>query len=40
MNSFLKDDTQFFKEYSDNESFRQFVREKVFELTYEPPVPA
>jgi type I restriction enzyme R subunit len=40
MTTFLKDDTQFFKEYSDNESFRKFVRETVFRLTYEPPVEA
>jgi type I restriction enzyme R subunit len=34
MTAVLKDDTQLFKEFSDNESFRRWLTEKVFELTY------
>jgi len=34
--SLLKDDTQFFKEFSDNDSFRRWVTDTVFGLTYEP----
>ncbi|MGE5560451.1 MAG: type I restriction endonuclease subunit R [Chloroflexota bacterium] len=33
----LKDDTQFFKRFSDDEDFRRFVTEKVFEMTYQTP---
>jgi type I restriction enzyme, R subunit len=31
----LKDDTQLFKEFSDNESFRRWLTDTVFALTYE-----
>jgi type I restriction enzyme R subunit len=38
--SLLKDDTQFFKQFSDNDSFRRWVTDTVFSLTYErPPAP-
>jgi type I restriction enzyme R subunit len=32
--SLLKDDTQFFKQFSDNDSFRRWVTDTVFSLTY------
>ncbi len=35
MPGFLKDDTQFFKLFSDNEGFRRSVTDAVFALTYE-----
>lgn len=34
MTTVLKDDTQFFKQYSDNESFRSWLGDLVFRLTY------
>lgn len=34
MNTVLKDDTQFFKQCSDNESFRSWLGNLVFRLTY------
>ncbi|MEX2553683.1 MAG: DEAD/DEAH box helicase family protein, partial [Actinomycetota bacterium] len=34
MTGMLKDDTQLFKEFSDNESFRKWLAETVFGLTY------
>jgi type I restriction enzyme, R subunit len=37
MNGFLKDDTELFRQFSDNESFRKYVLETVFALTYRPP---
>jgi type I restriction enzyme, R subunit len=37
--SLLKDDTQFFKQFSDNDSFRRWVTDTVFALTYEPSSP-
>jgi len=37
MNGVLKDDTELFKQFSDNESFRKLVTDEVFNLTYEPP---
>ena len=35
--SLLKDDTELFKQYNDNESFRRWLNETVFGLTYEQP---
>jgi type I restriction enzyme, R subunit len=37
MNSLIKDDTELFKQFSDNESFRKWLLETVFALTYQPP---
>jgi type I restriction enzyme, R subunit len=37
MTGFLKDDTELFKQFSDNESFRRWLLETVFALTYNPP---
>jgi|SRR6185312_4368172 len=37
MNGFLKDDTELFKQFSDNESFRKWLLETVFALTYQQP---
>ncbi len=34
MTSMLQDDTQLFKEFQDNDSFRKWLSEKVFSLTY------
>jgi type I restriction enzyme R subunit len=31
----LKDDTELFKQVSDNESFRRWLTDTVFEMTYE-----
>ena len=36
MTALLKDDTELFKQYSDNESFRKWLTEMVFALTYKP----
>ena len=33
----MKDDTQLFKQFSDNESFRNWLTDTVFTATYEPP---
>jgi len=30
----LSDDTQLFKQFNDNEAFRRWLAEKIFELTY------
>ncbi len=35
MTAVLKDDTELFKQFSDNESFRRWLTQTVFELTYE-----
>ena len=35
MTAVLKDETQLFKEFSDNESFRRWLTDTVFALTYE-----
>jgi len=40
MNGVLKDDTQLFKLFADDESFRRWLTETVFALTYEPAGPA
>ena len=37
MNGLIRDDTQLFKQFSDNESFRKWLLETVFAITYEPP---
>ena len=37
MTGLIKDDTELFKQFSDNESFRKWMLETVFALTYEPP---
>jgi type I restriction enzyme R subunit len=36
MQSFLADDTQLFKQYSDNEGFRRWLSETIFMETYDP----
>ena len=39
MTALLKDDTELFKQFSDNESFRRWLTDTVFALTYaKPPV--
>jgi type I restriction enzyme R subunit len=40
MNALLKDDTELFKQFSDNEGFRRWLTDMVFEMTYEEPVGA
>jgi type I restriction enzyme R subunit len=35
MNAVLKDDTELFKQFSDNESFRRWLSDTVFSVTYE-----
>lgn len=37
MTAVLKDDTELFKQFSDNESFRRWLTDTVFGLTYEQP---
>lgn len=37
MTALLKDDTELFKQFSDNESFRRWLTDTIFELTYERP---
>jgi type I restriction enzyme, R subunit len=39
MNDVLKDDTELFKQFFDNESFRAWLQSKVFGLTYDAPKP-
>jgi type I restriction enzyme R subunit len=39
VNGVLKDDTQFFKQFSDNPSFRRWVADMVFGITYDLPEP-
>ena len=39
MAAVLKDDTELFKQFSDNESFRRWLTDTVFALTYEPSSP-
>ena len=38
MNAVLKDDTELFKQFSDNEGFRRWLSDTVFSVTYEEPV--
>ena len=40
MTAVLKDDTELFKQFSDNESFRKWLADTVFGLTYDGPSPA
>ncbi len=40
MTAVLKDDTELFKQFSDNESFRRWLTDLVFGLTYESPTSA
>ena len=35
MVSLLKDDTELFKQFQDNESFRRWLTDTIFGLTYE-----
>ena len=37
MNAVLQDDTQLFKEFTENDGFRRWMTESVFSLTYERP---
>jgi type I restriction enzyme R subunit len=37
MNGVLKDDTELFKQFSDNDSFRRWLADTVFGITYERP---
>jgi type I restriction enzyme, R subunit len=37
MTSLIKDDTELFKQFSDNESFRKWLLDTIFALTYSPP---
>ena len=37
MTAVLKDDTELFKQFADNESFRRWMTDTVFGLTYDPP---
>ncbi len=39
MTGVLKDDTELFKQFMDNESFRKWMMDTVFGLTYEPSPP-
>jgi type I restriction enzyme R subunit len=40
MTALLKDDTELFKQFSDNEGFRRWLSDMVFDVTYEEPVSA
>ncbi|EQD47734.1 type I restriction-modification system restriction subunit, partial [mine drainage metagenome] len=40
MNAVLKDDTELFKQFSDNESFRRWLSDTVFNSTYGEAPPA
>ena len=40
MRALIKDDTDLFKLFSDNEEFRRWLTDTVFSLTYEGPAPA
>ena len=39
MTAVLKDDTELFKQFMDNDAFRRWLTDKVFMLTYEAPGP-
>jgi len=39
MMAVLKDDTELFKQFSDNESFRRWLTDTVFSMNYESPRP-
>jgi hypothetical protein len=38
MTALLKDDTELFKQFVDNESFRRWLTDTVFGMTYDAPV--
>jgi type I restriction enzyme R subunit len=40
MTAVLKDDTELFKQFSDNEGFRRWLTDTVFVLTYDRPAEA
>jgi type I restriction enzyme R subunit len=40
MTALIQDDTELFKQFSDNDSFRRWLQDKVFELTYGGPASA
>ena len=35
----LKDDTELFKQFMDNEGFQRWMKDTVFDLTYDQPSP-
>ena len=35
MNAVLKDDTELFKQFVDNESFRRWLTDTIFRMTYQ-----
>ena len=37
LTALLNDDTELFKQFSDNESFRRWLTDTVFDLTYAQP---
>jgi len=37
MTAVLKDDTELFKQFSDNESFKRWLTDTIFGLTYDEP---
>ena len=37
MTAVMQDDTELFKQFMDNESFRRWVTDTVFRLTYDGP---
>ena len=39
MTALLQDDTELFKQFSDDESFRRWLTDTVFGMTYEVPAP-
>ena len=39
MMAVLKDDTELFKQFSNNESFRRWTTDMVFSMTYDQPPP-
>ena len=39
MTAVLKDDTELFKQFMDNESFKRWLTDTVFNLTYKVPTP-
>ncbi|MCX5970363.1 MAG: hypothetical protein NTV14_02435, partial [Coprothermobacterota bacterium] len=40
MTALLKDDTELFKQFMDNESFRRWLTDTIFGLTYDNPAPS
>jgi type I restriction enzyme, R subunit len=37
MTALLKDDAELFKQFMDNESFKRWLTDRVFDLTYDRP---